>query len=67
MRGARDAARPAIPLQPINDDAFDGRYQLLSDGTTFSVARWDGERFVYSNKAEIEFTPTHFHVTGARA
>jgi len=33
--------------RPVDDAARDGRAQVLSDGKTFEMGRWDGERWVY--------------------
>lgn len=51
----------ALPLQPIDDSARDGRFQIVSDGVAFSVARWTREGFVFSGGEPIAHAATHYY------
>lgn len=65
---ARAPAKP-LPMRPIDDAARDGRFQIVSDGAQFAVARWNGEAFVFAGigAADIGFVahsyyrPAHHH------
>lgn len=56
----------ALALTPLDDAARDGRYQLVSDGETFSLARWDGAAFVFSSGRPVVIEATHYHRFGER-
>jgi hypothetical protein len=51
----------ALVLSPLDDAARDGRFQLVSDGKSFSLARWDGETFVFGSGRPIVIEATHYH------
>lgn len=36
-----------LPFRPIDDRARSGESYVVSDGTSFALARWDGAAFVY--------------------
>lgn len=58
----RAPAKP-LPMRPIDDDARDGRFQIVSDGEQFAVARWNGEAFVFAGAgaADIGFCPIGYY------
>jgi hypothetical protein len=56
---SRPAIRPMLRKQPINATARNGRTQILSDGTTVTVGRWDGAGWVYPlSRRPLEIEPT---------
>jgi putative heme iron utilization protein len=56
-----------LPLRPIDETARNGRYQLVSDGVRFAVARWRDGVFEFSNDLPIGFEPHGYYVAGAEA
>lgn len=54
---------PSINLAPIDEGALDGGFKLLFGGASFAVAKWYGDRWVFSNGAELHFTPTAYRPT----
>lgn len=51
----------ALNLTPLDEVARDGRFHLVSDGETFSLARWDGQAFVFGSGHPIVIEATHYH------
>jgi hypothetical protein len=43
----RPVPKPVLRAQPISDAARNGCTQILTDGTTFAVGRWDGTTWIY--------------------
>lgn len=59
----RKAAKmPAsIVLRPIDDDARDGRFQLVFRDDCFAVARAVGDTWLFGCGHALDFEPTHYH------
>jgi hypothetical protein len=52
-------ARPSFHGHPIDAAARNGRVQLVTDGATIALGKWDGERWVYAcTDIPLDFTPT---------
>lgn len=49
-----------IPLVRIDDGARDGKYQFLTDGYNFALARWTDNGWAYPGGAGLYMTPTHY-------
>lgn len=56
--------RCPIQLHELDAVALDGRYQIVSNGDRFALARWSGTAFVYSSGVPVEFTATHYYNPG---
>lgn len=53
-----------LELRLLDADAKNGRYQFVSDGTVFALARWKGGEFTYPGGEPIEFPVTHYRPAG---
>lgn len=53
-----------LELRLLDADAKNGRYQLVSDGTVFALARWKDGEFTYPGGEPIEFPVTHYRPAG---
>jgi len=50
-----------IHIRPLDGVARDGELCLVSDGSVFATARWDGERFRFPSGAKVPFVPVGYH------
>ena len=53
----RPIAPAALTLQPIDDAARAGGYQLVFGAGQFAVSKWDGARWVVPNGKPLPFEP----------
>lgn len=59
---AKASTIPAnIYLQPIDDDARDGRFQLVFQGGVFALVRWADGHWWWSSGLRSVLEPTHYH------
>ena len=50
-----------LATSPIDDDARNGRYQLvIGERGVFAVVRWDCARWVFSSNHPLDFEPTGY-------
>ncbi len=49
-----------LELQLLDAEAKNGRYQIVSDGKVFALARWKEGEFAYPGGEPIEFPVTHY-------
>lgn len=56
-----------IDLQPIDDAARNGRYQLIFQGGLFAVVRWADDCWCFSSGERSALDPTHYHAARGQA
>ena len=53
-----------LRCEAIDDQARDGRFQIVCNAKVFAIARWRDDEapfgFVYPGGEPIEFNPTHY-------
>ncbi len=60
----RAPASPPVELVPLDDDARDGRYRMIGDGTQFAVARWMEGGWEFASGVPVPFEPSGYYRKG---
>lgn len=64
MSRAARTIKIRLQLRLLDADAKNGRYQFVSDGKVFALARWKDGEFTYPGGEPIEFPVTHYRPAG---
>ena len=52
---------PALNLVPIDDDARNGRHQLVFAQDRYALVRWIGGHWIFPSGQALPDEPTHYH------